>query len=91
MPPARTASNQHSTSVPLELTGAPAKIVSVNGDLGFVVIDFTTQALPSVGTKLNIYRGDKQVGVVRVTEPARAPLATADVVEGQMRPGDEAR
>jgi hypothetical protein len=75
--------------VPLETRGA--KIASVNSELGFVVVDFTSQPMPALGTRLNVYRGGKRVGVVRITEPVHAPLATADVVEGEVRVGDEAR
>jgi hypothetical protein len=86
-PTAHTAS--HLVPVPLEMGGG--KIASVNSELGFVVVDFASQAMPTLGTRLNVYRGGKRVGVVRITEPARAPLATADIVEGVMRAGDEAR
>jgi hypothetical protein len=68
-----------------------ARVASVNSELGFVVVDFSGQAMPPVGTRVNVYRGDKRVGTVRITEPVHAPLATADVVEGEARVGDEAR
>ena len=92
--PARTASTpagSRTGPVPEELEGTPARIVSTNPDLGFVVIDFTSRPLPAVGEKVDVYRGEKKVGVVRITEPVRAPLATADIVEGEIRTGDEAR
>jgi hypothetical protein len=92
--PARTASapaSPRTEPVPLELGSPPARIVSMNPDLAFVVIDFASRPVPAVGTKVNVYRGDKKVGVVRITEPVHAPLATADIVEGQIRAGDEAR
>jgi hypothetical protein len=68
-----------------------AKVASVNTELGFAVVDFATQTMPPVGTRINVYRGDKRVGTVRITEPVHAPLATADVVDGEVRVGDEAR
>jgi hypothetical protein len=68
-----------------------AKVASVNTELGFVVVDFAAQPMPPVGTRVNVYRGDKRVGTVRITEPVHAPLATADVVDGDVRVGDEAR
>ena len=74
-----------------EVGAATAKIASVNPELGFVVIDFATQTMPAPGTQVNVYRGDKQVGAVRITQPAHPPLATADIVEGEARVGDEAR
>ena len=63
----------------------------MNSDLGFVVIDFTSHPLPALGTTVNVYRGDKKVGAVRITEPVHAPLATGDIVEGLLHTGDEAR
>jgi hypothetical protein len=68
-----------------------AKVASVNSELGFAVVDFAAQTMPPVGTRVNIYRGDKRVGTIRITEPVHAPLATADVVDGEVRVGDEAR
>jgi hypothetical protein len=76
---------------PTELGATAARIASVNPEVGFVVIDFASQSMPAPGTQVNIYRGGKRVGAVRITEPARAPLATADIVEGEARVGDEAR
>ncbi len=63
----------------------------MNTELGFVVVDFASQTMPPVGTRVQVYRGDKRVGTVRITEPVHAPLATADVVDGEVRVGDEAR
>ena len=75
--------------VPLETDGG--KIASVNSEFGFVVVDFESQPMPALGTRLNVYRGHIRVGTVRITEPVRAPLAAADIVEGDVRVGDEAR
>ncbi len=68
-----------------------ARVASVNTELGFAVVDFAAQTMPPVGTRVNVYRGDKRVGTVRITEPVHAPLATADIVDGEVRVGDEAR
>jgi len=81
----------HVAAAASQVGPVPAKIVSVNPELKFVVIDFSTGTMPPIGTRLSVYRGEKEVGVVRVTEPARAQLATADIVEGEARVGDEAR
>jgi hypothetical protein len=83
--------NQHRepTLAPL---GPPAgRIVSLNPEQNFVVIDFTSHMMPAVGTRVTIYRNGKQVGAVRITEPVRAQLATADIVEGEVHVGDEVR
>ena len=92
--PARTAAaprNARLEPSPAQLGAATARIVSVNSDLGFVVVDFASQTVPTPGTQVSVYRGDKRVGAVRITEPVHTPLATADVIEGEIRLGDEAR
>jgi hypothetical protein len=76
---------------PSQFGPAPAKIVSVNPELKFVVIDFSSRVMPPVGTRLSVHRGDKKIGEVRISEPVRARLATADIVEGEVHAGDEAR
>jgi S-adenosylhomocysteine hydrolase len=63
----------------------------VNVEHGFVVVDFASQTMPEAGTLVNVYRAEKRVGGIRITEPVHAPLATADIVEGDMRVGDEVR
>ena len=77
------------TAVPFG--AAAARITVVNTEYKFVVLDFTDRAMPSLGTELNVYRGERKVGRVRVTEPVRSRFATADVLEGELRGGDEAR
>ncbi|HUK81249.1 MAG TPA: hypothetical protein VLZ12_01320 [Verrucomicrobiae bacterium] len=76
---------------PAQFGPAPAKIRSVDSQYKFVVIDFTSRVMPPIGTELAVYRKGKRVGVVRITEPARAQFATADVLEGDPWVGDEAR
>ena len=76
---------------PAPLGPATARIVSVNSEHEFVVIEFTSLTMPALGTSMTIYRNGKPVGAVRITEPARAPLATADILEGEAHVGDEAR
>ena len=47
--------------------------------------------MPPVGTRLSVYRDGKNIGAAQTTEPVRAHLTTADVVQGEIRVGDEAR
>jgi hypothetical protein len=83
-PPAKQAQ-----PAPQELGATTPKVVSVNAEQKFAVVDFKSQSLPEAGTILNVYHGGKRVGAVRVTQPVRAPYATADVVEGDVRLGDD--
>jgi hypothetical protein len=78
-------------SSPTQLGPPAARIVSLNPEHDFVVIDFTSQMIPEVGTTVSIYRNGKRVGAVRITEPVRAQFATADIVEGEVHVGDEVR
>lgn len=89
--PAVEPESRRMAPAPSQFGPAPAKIVSVNPELGFVVVDFSARVMPPVGTRLNVYRGDKNIGAVRITEPVRSRLATADIVQGEVRVGDEAR
>jgi hypothetical protein len=78
-------------TAPSQFGPGPAKVVSVNPELRFVVVDFSSRVMPPVGTRLNVYRGDKDIGAIQITEPVRARLATADIVQGDVHVGDEAR
>jgi len=76
---------------PFQFGAAPARIASVSAQYRFVVVDFSSRSLPSLGTKLLVYRDGRRVGVIQITEPVRAQFATADILEGDLRVGDEAR
>jgi hypothetical protein len=76
---------------PAQFGPAPARIRSIDSQYKFVVIDFTSRVMPAVGAQLTVYRNGKRVGLVRVTEPVRAQFATADILEGDLQVGDEAR
>ena len=68
-----------------------AKITHVDSTLRFVVLDYRTRTLPPIGARIAIYRGGQRVGEVQVTDPVRAGFATADIRDGDVRVGDEAR
>jgi hypothetical protein len=94
MAPARASAqpdNRHVEPSSAELGTMAARIVSLNSEHEFVVIDFMSRVVPAVGTRVNVYHQGKRVGAVRITEPVRAQLATADIVEGEVHVGDEAR
>jgi hypothetical protein len=76
---------------PAPLGPTVARIVSVSSEHQFVVLEFTSRMMPPIGTQVSVYRNGKPVGAVRITEPARPPLATADIVEGEVHVGDQAR
>ena len=72
---------------------APAKITIVRPEEKFVVIDFSSRTMPALGTKLTVYRAGRKVGTVQLNDTAhgRAAVAVADILEGEIQAGDEAR
>ena len=67
------------------------KVVRTNLRLNFVVLDFGLQGLPPIGQQFAIYRLGKKVGQVRVSGPAWDTYTVADIVEGEIWMGDEAK
>jgi len=86
-----TARPAKPTPPPSPLAAAPAKLLVVNTEHQFVVLDFSGRLVPPLGTRLTVSREGKPVGVVRVTGPVRGWTAVADILEGELRVGDEAR
>ena len=69
----------------------PAPVTTVNEQFKFVVLDFSSRIMPPIGTILSVYRGAEPIGKVKLTEPVRTRFATADILSGDVRVGDEAR
>ena len=67
------------------------KVVRTNEKLNFVVLDFGFKRLPRAGQQLGIYRLGEKIGQVRVSGPAWDTYTVADIVEGKIWVGDEAR
>lgn len=68
-----------------------AKVVMVNTEMKFVVLEFTTSDIPTAGSQLTLYREKARVATVKATDPMKPPLVTADIVDGEPRKGDEVR
>jgi hypothetical protein len=85
------ASGRPAKVEPAQFGPAPAKITQLNTQHQFVVIDFGSRVMPAIGTRLDVYRENKRVGAVQLTEPVRARYATADILEGELQRGDEVR
>ncbi len=89
--PSNAGSSTAASQPPIQFGAAPARITSINQTYRFAVLDFSSRAMPSIGTRLSVYRGEQRVGAVQLTEPVRSRFATADILEGELRVGDEAR
>ncbi len=66
-------------------------ISTVNVVEGFVVVNFSSSVMPRVGDELKVYRAGRPIGSVKITQPLRAPLATADILTGELQRGDAVR
>lgn len=64
------------------------RIATVNETGQFVVVDFNVGALPPLETRMNIYRADEVVGVIRLTGPVRENLVAGDILAGRAAVGD---
>lgn len=65
------------------------KVVLVNAELKYVVIDFSLGRLPNPEQKLNAYRAGQKVGEVRISNQAVSVNFAADIVAGEAKLGDE--
>lgn len=73
--------------LPLEVRGTYiGEIVRVNTADRYVVV--RCRRLPSEGEEARVERGQWQKGRIRFTRPMQAPFATADILRGEMDPGD---
>lgn len=86
-PAAATPSPAKSTP----MAASEGRIASARGDLKFVVVDFSPNTVPAVGTKMNVYRNGQKVGELQISGPAEASNIAADIIAGKAQPGDSVR
>jgi myosin heavy subunit len=76
---------------PSQFGPAPAEITRLDTKYRFVVVDFSSRVMPPAGTRMTVYRDDRPIGEIELTEPMRPQFATADILKGELQVGDEAR
>jgi len=67
------------------------RIVRVNPQARFVVINFPLGQIPSVDHRFNVYREGIKVGEVKITGPQREDNIVADLLSGEANVGDNVR
>jgi hypothetical protein len=72
-------------------TALSGKVLKVNREARFVVLNFPVGRLPAVDQRLNVYRRNLKVGEVKVTGPQREDNIVADITVGEAEAGDEVR
>jgi hypothetical protein len=67
------------------------KVVRVNANARFAVLNFPVGTMPTPGQQLNVYRQGLKVGEVKATGPQQDDNVVADIVNGEAQVGDELR
>lgn len=67
------------------------KVVRVNVDVRFAVINFPIGSVPAEGLSMSVYRHGLKVGEIKVTGPGGDEYTVADIKNGNVQVGDEVR
>jgi hypothetical protein len=67
------------------------KVISYNAIGRFVVVNFPVTRVPAVGHTMFAYREGLKVGEIKITGPQQDDNIVADLVNGEVRKGDEVR
>ena len=73
------------------LTPILGKVLVVNTDLKYVVVDFALSRPPIPGDLFNVFRMGMKVGEVRINNLSTAANFAADITAGEVKVGDEVR
>ena len=92
--PAAAAPSPAVSAAPPALKTTSGKVLVVNREFNFVVVNLGTKDGMQIGTKVNIFRSDKKIGsaqVERVYENMSAATLLAEEQKGQIKEGDQIR
>lgn len=80
-----------SSAIVTPAEGLIGRVSLVNLSARYAIVSYSIGRLPATGQTLNVYRKGLKVGELKVNGPQMDNLATADLVTGDCRTGDEAR
>jgi len=86
-----SADTRNQTLIVIPENALVGKVLRVNTEGRFVVLNFPIGKLPFIGQRLNIYRRNLKVGEVKVTGPQREDNIVADISTGEAGIGDDVR
>ena len=72
-------------------TALVGKVVRVVSSGRFVVLNFPIGRMPAVDQRAEVYRLGLKVGELRITGPQRDDNIVADILTGDVQPGDQVR
>ena len=67
------------------------RVVWVNYHARFVILNFPSGILPSIGRKMSVYRGGLKMAEIKITGPQEGLNLAADILSGDVMPKDEVR
>ena len=86
-----SADTRNQTLIVIPENALAGKVLRVNNEGRFVVLNFPIGKLPFIGQRLSIYRHNLKVGEVKVTGPQREDNIVADISTGEAGVGDDVR
>lgn len=89
-PPTALPDNSYAISVKAARV-MNGRVVNAPPGTGVAVVNFPIGQLPEMNRTLSVYRNGVKVGKLLMTGPQRDDNVAAEIVEGDVRPGDEAR
>jgi hypothetical protein len=72
-------------------TGLEGKVIRVNENARFAVLNFQVGGMPAIGQELDVFRHGLKVAEVKVTGPESMDNIVADITDGDTQVGDEIR
>ncbi len=95
-PPPASPSNKHFAYSGSDLIITPenslsGKVIRVNNQGRFVVVNFPIGQLPALDQRLNLYRSGLKVGELKITGPQYDDNIVGDLIAGEAQPGDSVR
>jgi hypothetical protein len=91
-PPAASNTNVSMNAMIVTPRADPTgRVMRVNENGRFVVLNYPVGTLPLLGQRLYVYRQGLRVGELKVTGPQQDDNTVADIVNGEAQLGDEIR
>jgi hypothetical protein len=85
------SANPNSKLIITPETSFVGKVVQVNNNARFAILNFPLGIMPGADQRLNVYRRGLKVGEVKVTGPRQDDNTVADITNGEVQAGDDLR
>ena len=72
-------------------SGLQGKVIKMNPEGRFVILNFPIGHLPALEQRMNVYRRGLKVGEIKITGPQMDDDIVGDLLNGEVQAGDEVR